>query len=49
MKLVFNQIFQVVNFLIFLLAMWLGLHDNDYAQATFLLALVIVNEINLKN
>ena len=49
MKTVVKQICQVVNFLVFLLAMWVGIHDQDYAQAAFLMALVIVNEMNLKN
>ena len=49
MKLVLKQICQVLNLALFLLALWVGIHDQDYAQATFLLALVIVNEMNLKN
>ena len=49
MKTVAKVVGHTVNLLLFLLAMWLGLHDQDYAQATFLLALVIVNEMNLKN
>ena len=40
---------KVVNLALFLLAMWAGLHDQNYAAAAFFMTLVIYNEINFKD
>lgn len=37
----------VVNFGLFLCAMWFGLFKAEYAHASFLLLLLIINERNI--
>jgi hypothetical protein len=49
MKLIFNITCRVINMMLFLLALWVGLHDQDYAQAAFLMALAVFNEITFRD